>query len=482
MSNGKYKSVLHRAVVNDKATRISIALSNGSSPDTVITPVEQLVDGKNNRAVHIGMKYKDVLELQERSVLNGKSGLDGVYAQPELSELQQSSVHYGKSGLVGSFEQPELSELQQRSVLYGKSSLDGVFTQPELSELQQSSELCGKSSLDGVHAQLELSELQQSSELYGKSSLDGVHVQLELSELQQNSELYGKSSLDGVHAQLELSELQQNSELYGKSGLDGVLVQPELSELQQNSILYGKSGLDGVQEPYSTAVFKLVLSVMYLLDRINGMSGNDSPLAAKDSLPASSADSMASTQLCLLCLAALARAAPGRAILILPSRSGSCSEGTGWQPGLLHRDTWTSLSIPNFTWTIRGNSRAILNGSAHWLAAPTEDVPYDSIMAFGMEEESFGEVIELPQLENLSQFSLNLRGKAALPMPRGSLALIAFGILLPMVDEKLVCCDEEDMQISEVGIQGGGPESSSDVIDWEEEILFSGTKRIAVHR
>ncbi|XP_056166026.1 2-oxoglutarate-dependent dioxygenase 19-like [Syzygium oleosum] len=97
LSNGKYKSVLHRAVVNDKATRISIALSNGPSPDTVITPVEQLVDGKNNRAMHIGMKYKDFLELQQSIVLNGKSGLDGVIIQPELSELQHSSVLYGKN-------------------------------------------------------------------------------------------------------------------------------------------------------------------------------------------------------------------------------------------------------------------------------------------------------------------------------------------------------------------------------------------------
>ncbi|XP_030538343.1 2-oxoglutarate-dependent dioxygenase 19-like isoform X3 [Rhodamnia argentea] len=78
MSNGKYKSVLHRAVVNNKATRISISVSNGPSADTVVIPAEQLVDGKNNRAMYIGMKYKDYLELQQSSVLDGKSGLDRV--------------------------------------------------------------------------------------------------------------------------------------------------------------------------------------------------------------------------------------------------------------------------------------------------------------------------------------------------------------------------------------------------------------------
>ncbi|KAI6681445.1 hypothetical protein NL676_035326 [Syzygium grande] len=177
----------------------------------------------------------------------------------------------------------------------------------------------------------------------------------------------------------------------------------------------------------------------------------------------------------------------------------------------LGRDAWTSLSMPDFTWTIRGNSRAFVNGSAHWLTAPTEDTPYNSIAAFGMEKESFGEVIELPQLENLSEFSLNPRGKATLSVSCGWLALIAFSVwnqeecgiwvmkeyevadswtkqhhivvpigstvravlgltwrgkmLFRMVDEKLVCCDVEDMQTSEVGIQGGGPESSFDVID-----------------
>lgn len=78
MSNGKYKSVLHRAVVNGKATRMSIAVSNGPSPDTVVMPAEQLVDGENNRAMYIGMKYKDYLELQQSSVLDGKAGLDRV--------------------------------------------------------------------------------------------------------------------------------------------------------------------------------------------------------------------------------------------------------------------------------------------------------------------------------------------------------------------------------------------------------------------
>ncbi|KAI3417894.1 Fe2OG dioxygenase domain-containing protein, partial [Psidium guajava] len=78
MTNGKYKSVLHRAVVNNKATRMSIPQSIGPSPDTVVTLVEQLVDGENNRAMYTAMKYKDYLELQQSNPLDGKSCLDRV--------------------------------------------------------------------------------------------------------------------------------------------------------------------------------------------------------------------------------------------------------------------------------------------------------------------------------------------------------------------------------------------------------------------
>ncbi|KAL3745388.1 hypothetical protein ACJRO7_014487 [Eucalyptus globulus] len=177
----------------------------------------------------------------------------------------------------------------------------------------------------------------------------------------------------------------------------------------------------------------------------------------------------------------------------------------------LGRDKWTSLGRPNFTRTIRGNSRAFINGAAHWLAAPREDAPYNSIVAFGMEEESFKQVMRLPRKRNISQYSLHSRGKATLAVSCGSLALIAFTvwdrevcgiwvmkeygvasswtkqhhivlpigltcraalgltgngkIVLRMVDESLVCCDLGDKQISEVGIGGEGTESSFDVID-----------------
>jgi isopenicillin N synthase-like dioxygenase len=78
MSNGKYKSVLHRAIVNSKNTRISIIIVNGPSPDAVVAPAPQLIDNKSNPAAYIGMKFIDYLELHQSNRLDGKSALDRV--------------------------------------------------------------------------------------------------------------------------------------------------------------------------------------------------------------------------------------------------------------------------------------------------------------------------------------------------------------------------------------------------------------------
>lgn len=78
LSNGKYKSVLHRATVNKKAKRISIAMAHGPSLDTVVSPAPELVDGESNPPVYVGMKYKEYLELQQSNQLNGKHMLERV--------------------------------------------------------------------------------------------------------------------------------------------------------------------------------------------------------------------------------------------------------------------------------------------------------------------------------------------------------------------------------------------------------------------
>ncbi|KAJ0025493.1 hypothetical protein Pint_08400 [Pistacia integerrima] len=77
-SNGMYKSVVHRAVVNGKATRISIGTANGPPLDTVVSPAPELVDRQNRHAGYRGITYKQYMELQQSNHLDGKSCLTHV--------------------------------------------------------------------------------------------------------------------------------------------------------------------------------------------------------------------------------------------------------------------------------------------------------------------------------------------------------------------------------------------------------------------
>ncbi|XP_059446456.1 2-oxoglutarate-dependent dioxygenase 19-like [Corylus avellana] len=82
MSNGKYKSVVHRVFVNEKATRISIVTPFGPSLETVVSPAPELVHRETNAPAYTGMKYKDYLHLQQSSQLDGKACLDHVRILP----------------------------------------------------------------------------------------------------------------------------------------------------------------------------------------------------------------------------------------------------------------------------------------------------------------------------------------------------------------------------------------------------------------
>ncbi|KAK0577251.1 hypothetical protein LWI29_030243 [Acer saccharum] len=78
LSNGKYKSVLHRALVNGGATRVSIATAHGPPLQKVVVPAPELVHRENRPPAYRGIKYKEYLELQQSSPLDGKSCLTHV--------------------------------------------------------------------------------------------------------------------------------------------------------------------------------------------------------------------------------------------------------------------------------------------------------------------------------------------------------------------------------------------------------------------
>ncbi|KAL4302970.1 hypothetical protein GQ457_10G019690 [Hibiscus cannabinus] len=78
LSNGKYQSVLHRAVVNNRDVRISIAMQHAPAWDAVVSPASELVGEEGNPPAFRGMEYKEYLELNQSNVLDRKSCLERV--------------------------------------------------------------------------------------------------------------------------------------------------------------------------------------------------------------------------------------------------------------------------------------------------------------------------------------------------------------------------------------------------------------------
>ncbi|XP_057812535.1 2-oxoglutarate-dependent dioxygenase 19-like [Salvia miltiorrhiza] len=75
-TNGRFKSVKHRAVVNEERERISIVVANGPSGEAVMGPAAALVE-KDGSAKYNAMKYEEYLESQFTNThVDGKSFLE----------------------------------------------------------------------------------------------------------------------------------------------------------------------------------------------------------------------------------------------------------------------------------------------------------------------------------------------------------------------------------------------------------------------
>lgn len=83
LSNGRYKSVKHRAVVNSEKTRISVVVANGAAPDTVVAPAPQLVERDGGRPLYKAMRFIEYVETMLSNPVMGKSNLDCVRIQNE---------------------------------------------------------------------------------------------------------------------------------------------------------------------------------------------------------------------------------------------------------------------------------------------------------------------------------------------------------------------------------------------------------------
>ncbi|KAG2680221.1 hypothetical protein I3760_11G088000 [Carya illinoinensis] len=68
LSKGKYKSVFHRALVNETDARMSILVVHGPALETVVSPAPELVDNETNPPAFAGMKYREYLEMLQSKI------------------------------------------------------------------------------------------------------------------------------------------------------------------------------------------------------------------------------------------------------------------------------------------------------------------------------------------------------------------------------------------------------------------------------
>ncbi|KAH0744822.1 hypothetical protein KY290_032815 [Solanum tuberosum] len=77
LSNGKYKSVEHRAIVSAEAVRISIAVGHGPEMDAIVQPASPLIKEKSE-SKYRPIVYKDYIRAQQSTIKRGKSALDEI--------------------------------------------------------------------------------------------------------------------------------------------------------------------------------------------------------------------------------------------------------------------------------------------------------------------------------------------------------------------------------------------------------------------
>lgn len=75
ITNGRYRSIEHRAVVNSEKERLSIAMFHSPRKETVIGPAKSLVD-RQKRRVFKSMSTQEYFDAFFAQKLNGKSHLD----------------------------------------------------------------------------------------------------------------------------------------------------------------------------------------------------------------------------------------------------------------------------------------------------------------------------------------------------------------------------------------------------------------------
>ncbi|XP_047072933.1 2-oxoglutarate-dependent dioxygenase 19-like [Lolium rigidum] len=87
VSNGRYKALLHRALVDDEQPRMSFLSLIGPCLDAVVEPITELARQAPHGAEFRGIKYRDYMEHQQTNKLRENAALDIVRVQRESEML-----------------------------------------------------------------------------------------------------------------------------------------------------------------------------------------------------------------------------------------------------------------------------------------------------------------------------------------------------------------------------------------------------------
>ncbi|XP_047060652.1 2-oxoglutarate-dependent dioxygenase 19-like [Lolium rigidum] len=90
VSNGRYRAVLHRALVDGKQARMSFLSLIGPCLETVVEPIPELAQEASRGAKFGGIKYREYMEHQQSNKLRENAALDIVRVQRGILARQVS--------------------------------------------------------------------------------------------------------------------------------------------------------------------------------------------------------------------------------------------------------------------------------------------------------------------------------------------------------------------------------------------------------
>uniref|UniRef100_A0ACD6AKN1 Uncharacterized protein n=1 Tax=Avena sativa TaxID=4498 RepID=A0ACD6AKN1_AVESA len=101
VSNGRYKAVVHRALVLGEQTRMSFVSMIGPCLDAIVEPVPELAWSAPQGMEFRGIKYRDYMEHQQSSRINKKAALDIVRVQHNILTSQGSPNNSTEAASAG---------------------------------------------------------------------------------------------------------------------------------------------------------------------------------------------------------------------------------------------------------------------------------------------------------------------------------------------------------------------------------------------